>query len=910
MKKQLTLVWVTLGLLVILGFMGNIINFIINIKWFTEVGYLSVYFTRLVAILEMMVPIFIIAYLGIWFYYRSLRKSIIRWRKAVEVKTKSRKLERIVFIIADIFVSFIMSFSIASGYWYNILQFKNSTNFGIKDPIFNMDISFFVFKLPLIQSLYDAVMSLLIFLVVITVVAYFVLNTKDKIMRGNLDDIRGSLSDIFSMKSGITKFAGKQLATVSACILLTTSLGFLLKSWDLVYSPRGVAFGASYTDIHVTKFFYIVIAVASLLAAIVIFISVLASKIKPIIFSIAVIFILMIGESLTSVVVQNFVVKSNEKTLEAPYIKNNIDFTRRAFNIDKIQELPFTVNNDLTSADLTANKDLIDNIRINSFVPALEFYNQIQTLKQYYTFNDADVDRYTINGKYTQVFVSAREIDTAAIDPNTWQNKHLIYTHGYGAVVSKVNSVTSEGQPDFVIKDLPPNKITDIPFTNPRIYFGESTNDYAIVDTAIDEVDYPQGVKDVKNNYSGTAGIKMTFMNKILFALGEKDLNFLLSRDINSNSKILINRNIMDRVTKIAPLLSYDKDPYAVISNGKLNWIIDAYTTSANYPYSQPQNGINYIRNSVKVVVDAENGNISFYIVDKTDPIVETYAKIFPDLFKDAADAPKDIVAHFRYPEDLFTVQSSVYSKYHMTDPGQFYNGEDLWDVSTNQKQVNGVAIPENPYVIMNIDKTMPNEMALLGYFNYRNKNIMSSLLAARMDKDNYGKLVTYRFPAQTSIYGPLQFKQRINQDTTISQELSLWNKEGSQVIYGDTIILPIKNSLLYIEPLYLRASGKSSIPEMKRVIVSYGDKLIMAVSINDALKQIFNFTNDNGTVTQGQTSKPAPSPNSLTSVTSTEIRQIKDVFDKAIEAQKAGDWAKYGEYIKQMGTLINNSVK
>jgi uncharacterized protein len=908
MKKKFFGFTTLLIIILAIAFFDSIVNFIVNVKWYDEVGYLTIYFTKVLAILKLMVPIFVLIYTGIWLYYRSLRKSFIRIAKVVDVTPNNKAKEKKVFVFVNLIVSLLISFAIASSYWYRILQFSNATSFNLKDPIFNMDISFFIFKLPLIESLYGAVMSLLVLLVAVTLVTYFLMNAKDTFFSG---DIRGAFNHVRGIKSGLTRFAGKQLAVVSALIMIMLSLGYMIKSLNLLYRPTGVVFGAGYTDTHVTLVFYRIISAVAALAAIVIFISVIRSKVKPIIASIVVIGILIAGEAVASAGVESFLVKSNQISLERPYIENNINYTRKAFNIDNIDEKIFEVKNDLDKDDIQANKDTIENIKINSYKPALEFYNQMQVIRYYYDFNDIDVDRYNIKGNYNQVFVAPREIDLKKLEGNasTWQNKHLIYTHGYGVVMNKVNSVTPEGQPDFVIKDIPPENNTDIKLDNPRIYFGEKTNEYAVVNTDTREFDYPKGGDNQWSKYEGKAGIKMTLLNRLLFAINERNINFLLSRDINSDSKILINRNILQRVQKIAPFLSYDTDPYIVISNGKLYWILDAYTTSDRFPYSQPVNNINYIRNSIKVVIDAADGITNFYIVDNSDPIAVSYSKIFPSLFKDLNTLSQDLKDHFRYPEGLFNIQCDVLGKYHMTDPGVFYNGEDLWQIATTQTKVGQEQqINEGSYVVMRLPDNKSEEMVLVEYFNMRNKDNMVALLGARMDKENYGKMVLYKFPPQKTIYSPSMFKQKINQDPIISKEISLWNKEGSEILYGDTMIIPINNSLLYVEPIYIRATGKSSIPEVKRIIVGFGDRLILAESIDKALEQIFNYTAAPGQ-TPGTPAVPSVPSNADTAVKE-KIKSAKDAFDKAIESQKNGDWAKYGEYIKSLQEILNELNK
>lgn len=899
MKKKTTISIIVTVLIIALIFIGNIINFTVNVKWYNEVGYISVYFTKLLAILKLMVPIFFISLFGIWFYYKSIRKSIIKFKKVVEVNTKRDKLEKKIVILIDIFISFILSMSVASNYWDKILMFSNSVDFKVIDPIFGMDVSFFIFKLPLIESMYSFIMSFLVILIIITVVLYFVLSAKDRLLEGKNYNIK------LDLKSGLTRFAGRQLAAVSSLILLFLSGGYYIKSLKLVYSPRGVAFGASYTDIKVTYLFYKIIIIASLVAAIIVFISILRSRIKPIVISIVLIFALTIVENFAALFVQNSVVRSNEKSFEKPYINYNIDYTRKAYNIDSVKEEKFNIVNNLTKEDIGTNREIIDNIMINSYKQSLEFYNQAQVFRYYYTFNDIDIDRYNVNGKYTQVFIAPREIDSEKLVENAanWQNKHLAYTHGYGVVMSKVNSVGPTGQPDFIINNIPPNNISGINLDNPRIYYGEKTNDYVVVNTDMQEIDYPSGDGNQYTDYKVESGIKMSFINRLIFTAYYNNINFLLSGDINSDSKILINRNIIERANKIAPFLNYDKDPYVVISNGQLYWVIDAYTTSDKYPYSQPYNGINYIRNSVKVIVNALTGKIDFYIVDENDPLVQSYSKIFPKLFKNTDELDKNIVEHFRYPEGIFNIQSDVLAKYHMTDPGVFFNSEDLWQLSSNSKTVQGTAsIDESSYFITKLPGASKEEMILAQYYNMRERSNMVSMLGARMDKENYGKIVLYRFPTDKTIDSPNLFKSKVNQDTKISQEITLWNKEGSQVVYGDTVILPIKSSLLYIQPLYLRSSGPNAIPEMKRVLMMYGDKIVSATSINEALNSIFDYKSED--------KETKPSPNTGTEISKENASKIKDLYNKAIEAQKNGDWALYGENIKMLGDLIEELNK
>ncbi|MEW8955023.1 UPF0182 family protein, partial [Clostridium sp.] len=755
----------------------------------------------------------------------------------------------------------------------------------------------------LIQSILNAITLIIIMLIGITLVSYVVLLLKDKVVGLNFDI---DTSKIKYMKSKFTNLAGKQLAILFSIMLLLIAVSYILKAYYLVYSPRGIAFGASYTDIKVTLLFYRLITIVAMIFSILVFINVRKHKFKPVFISIGVIVSLVVLENVAAIAVQRLVVKANEMDLEKPYIQHNIDLTRKAFNIDSIEERPFDVKNDLTKEDVKNNKDIFDNIKINSVKPTLNFYNQVQVIRYYYNFNDLDVDRYKINGEYNQVFIAPREINTDAIEPNTWINRHLKYTHGFGMVMNKVNSVTPQGQPDFIIKDIPPENSTDIKLDNPRIYFGENTNYYAITNTDTEEFDAPKGGENQTNKYDGKDGVKLNWINRILFALKEKDINIILSKDINKESKMLMNRNIMDRVKTIAPFLEYDEDPYTVINNGKLYWMIDAYTTSDKFPFAEPYKGINYIRNSVKVIVDAYDGTVDYYIVDNNDPLIKCYADIFKGLFKDVSEMPEGFKEHFKYPQELFKLQSKVLEKYHMTDPYIFFNGEDLWQVSKNGLNLTDNAditeeedkSGEIPYIVTRLPGEDKTEMVMLDYFNMKGKQNMVSILSAKMDGEDYGKLTLFKFPPQKTIYSPMLFNNTIRQDDYISKEIKLWQSNNSDVILGETVIIPINNSLLYVEPLYIVASNSSGIPEMKRVIMYNGDKVVIEESVDKALNALFS----------GDTSiSNKPKEDNKDTIDMDSLNKAKEAYNKAIEAQKNGDWAKYGEYIKELGDILGN---
>ncbi|MDU6982608.1 UPF0182 family protein [Clostridium perfringens] len=911
-NKILNTVLISILLLVVVFFVST--NFIINVQWFKEVGYLNVFFTKLIAICKLFVPIFILYFCVIAIYLFTLRKSI----RSLVGDTKFKSVKKY-FLLSNLVISILGAGATAITQWYKILQFTNAVPFGEVDPIFNKDISFYVFKLPLVQSLFSTAISLIIILVLITVIIYLALGFKDKIYQ-NKDNV----ININSKTYGIRKFAGKQLAVLASVLSLLIGCSYLLKSYNLVYSTRGVSYGAGYTDVKITMIFYKVIAIACVISSIVVFISILKLKFRPIIISIASIAVLIVLEPVVAIFTQQFVVKPNEMELEKPYISYSIDATKKAFNIDEIEVKEMEPNENITSEKLEDNKDIIENLKVNSTGPLLSFYQQVQLIKNYYEFNDADTDRYNINGKYTQVFVSPREINREAM--TTWQNKHLRYTHGYGLAMSRVNSVTEFGQPDFVMKDIPTVNTTDINLENPRIYFGESDNDYVIVNTEGGEFDYPTGDTENTFNYNGTGGLKMTPFNRVLFSIYERNPKILMSSSITSESRIILNRNIVKRVQEIAPFLTYDSDPYIVVHDGRLVWMMNAYTSTDKYPFSEPHEGVNYIRNSVKVVVDAFNGNVDFYVTDENDPIINCYLKIYKGLFKPLSEMPEDLKEHFRYPQDLFELQSKVLTKYHVDDPIKLFTEEDLWDRSLDvvkhggenlsqgdegkeesilnkaKENKNNEAENEGLYLMTKLPDEENVEMMLLDYFNMRGKQSMVALLGARMDGDNYGELVMYKFPPQRTIYSPILFKNRIQQDPNISKEISLWAGKGSEVIYGDIIIVPIEDSLLYLNTIYLKANSENSMPEMKRVILSNGDKIVIEENIEKALLKLFNY---NSFEENKNSNKDETSNTEITSDNS-GVKEAADLFNKAIEAQKNGDWATYGEFINKLGDVLN----
>ena len=537
--------------------------------------------------------------------------------------------------------------------------------------------------------------------------------------------------------------------------------------------------------------------------------------------------------------VQNWIVEPNEFEREREFLQYHIEMTRTAYGLDKFVVKEYPATPDLTYEDIDRHRSTVDNVRLWDPRVLLQTYGQLQEMRPYYRFSDVDVARYWIDGEYRQVMISARELVPEGLQTQSWINRHLQYTHGIGVVMNPSNEISRQRLPEFWISDIPPKSSIDIEITQPRIYFGERTNDYVIVNTLTDEFDYPMENRSATYRYSGADGVKISsFIDRLAFAFRFGNSRILLSTDITNESRILFDRNIFDRVKKIAPFLRYDQDPFVVVVDGRLKWIMDAYTVSTRFPYSEPTKGWgNYIRNSVKVVIDAYDGTVDFYQVEP-DPIIEAYEKVFPGLVKPFEEMPENVRAHIRYPEDLLTIQALLYGTYHMNDRS-FYNREDVWQLSRETYRGKDQEILPY-YVIMDLPDEEPEpELVLMVPYTPARRPNMSAWLAARNDGKHYGEVIVYRFPIETSIWGPAQIEARIDQDPEISQLITLWSQSGSQVIRGNLLVLPIGEGILYVEPLYIQAD-QTSMPQLRRVIVAYGDDLVMADSLENAFVSLF----------------------------------------------------------------------
>lgn len=759
-----------------------------------------------------------------------------------------------------------LSFSLVmSEQWSRVLPALDPTPFGQTDPLFNQDISFYIFRLPILELLQFWISGLLLFTLATVTLIY--------LLAGN------SLSQGHFI--GFSPEQQRHLYGLTGGLLLATGLNHWLLRYELLYSSQGVTYGASFTDVKVNLPFNTALSLIAFGLALVLLWRTLFWKhrflgkqlplgTKVLLSALVAYFtVTALGETVAPWLVQQLAVQPNELVRETPFIERTIAFTRKAFNLNDIQDEVFIPQDNLTSQTLAANDLTVSNIRVWDTRPLLETNRQLQQIRSYYEFLDADVDRYKLirddgSTERRQVLISARELNTERLDETaqTWVNKHLSYTHGYGFTMSPVNTAGIGGLPDYFIQDIahiPSDSKVErsIPIGEPRIYFGELTNNYVMTSTRVQELDYPSGSDNVYTTYAGQGGLNIgPFWRRLLYAKHLGDWQMLFTNNFTDNTQLLYRRNIQDRIHQIAPFLQFDQDPYLVIADVEpqrrpspdvpesspnyLYWMIDAYTTSDRYPYADPgSNDFNYIRNSVKAVVDAYEGTITFYVADDTDPIIQTWSRLFPDMFKSLEQMPTALVDHIRYPQDYSLVQSNQLLVYHMTDPRVFYNREDQWR-APNEIYAQEAQVVEPYYLIMKLPDEETEEFVLLRPFTPAQRNNLIAWLAARSDGEHYGRILLYRFPKQELVFGPEQIEARINQDPEISQRISLWDTQGSRANQGNLLVIPIEDSLLYVEPLYLEAE-QNQLPILARVIVAYQNRIAMAETLNQALTAIFN---------------------------------------------------------------------
>jgi uncharacterized membrane protein (UPF0182 family) len=858
--------------------------------WFSSVGYSQVFWTSLAAQAAVFGSVFVatavVLWLNGWLARRYARRpvapavTVTGWQPPPDPLALLR--ERLPWASMITGIAALLGLLVAaeeSGEWSRLLQYLYQAPYGANDPLYGKDIGFYLFSLPVYIQFKNWMMLTLML---------------SALFAGAIYWLHGDIEYDAHTRS-ISPVAIAHGSALLGLFFAVKAGSYVLDRYLLLYGDNGVVVGASYTDVHVQLPFLWLLVALSIIAALFSWTNIrLRTYWLP-----GVAILLVFGGSfllsgLIPGLFRHFFVRPSELQLEKPYIERNIALTRQAYDLDRIVAKPFAAEQTLTFDALEANKATIDNIRLWDWQPLYDTYAQLQEIRTYYKFHDLDVDRYWLDGSYLSVMLSARELQTALLPPNaqTWVNRHVLFTHGSGAVMSPVTRKTTEGLPYFYLRDIPPVADGGPDIREPRIYYGEESDTYVLVKSTVPDFDYPKGQENVYATYDGTGGVPIGgLFRRMLFAQYFNDVNLLLTGYVARDSRIMIRRNIRERVQAIAPFLRLDHDPYLVISEGRMFWIQDAYTISSYFPSAQPAQDLdlNYIRNSVKIVLDAYNGTVDFYLMDPGDPIAATWRRIFPSLFKPFAAMPEDLKKHIRYPEDLFLVQARIYQTYHMRAAEVFYNREDLWQFP-RQPNNDGIATMSPYYIIMRLPGEPRAEFFLMVPMVPSRRDNMIAWLAARCDPPDYGKLIVYEFPKEKLVYGPFQIEARINQNTDISQQITLWNQMGSRVIRGNLLVIPLENSILYVTPLYLRAQY-GHLPELKRVIAAYNDKVVMKETLSEALSALF--------------AAPVAAPGATEMPRSGAAQEALERYNQAMERLKSGDWAGFGSQMDAMRGVL-----
>jgi uncharacterized membrane protein (UPF0182 family) len=876
--------------------------------WFGETGYQRVFLTELTTRGWLFSGGLILAFLVILFNLRhalgALPQTPVLWigQPAVPVTLPGRpQLLRLAAVIAFI-VALPLAFQ-ASSLWLPFQMWRNALQFGQADSVLGHDVGFYVFTLPIAGALGTWLLLLVVLAAIGTIGVY--------VLGGRIG---------MSPRDGlmIAPTVRRHLAVLAAAAFLVLAFEAWLSPPRRLITGGPLIFGASYTDVAIRIPAARVLLGVCLLGVVAAVLSARGS-LTPLVAAVVLYLVTSVGAEFIASQYQRFAVGPNEQARETPYMASNIAATRQAFALGQVVEKELSGDATLDADDIKRNLTTLRNVRLWDHKPLLDTFSQLQEIRPYYDFVSVDNDRYTVGGEYRQVMLSARELNSEALSNRTWINEHLTFTHGFGLTLGPVNQVTAEGLPVLFVKDLPPVSTTDLSITEPRLYFGELSNDYVFVGTRAAEFDYPKGDDNVVSRYQGTGGVPVgSLWRKLLFAMRFGSQQILFSNDLGPATRVMFRRRIDERMERIAPFLHYEGDPYLVVVDGRLYWIEDAYTTSENYPYATPVSRnvrVNYIRNSVKVVVDAYHGTVTFYQADPQDPIASTLGRVFPDLLKPIDAMPAGLRTHVRYPHTLFAMQTAVYATYHMTNPAVFYNKEDQWQLPSIDSGSD--AEPMQPYyTIMKLPGETRAEFIQMVPLTPRRKDNLAAWMVARSDTPNYGHLMVFRFPKQKVIFGPRQVVARINQDQEISPQITLWNQQGSEVIQGTLLVIPIEESLLYVRPLYLRAQG-GRIPELKRVIVAYQGTIVMEPTLEQALDRLFGAR---GSIAQASAAAQPPQPGEIPPPPSTPLAPAatgamaealagaRQHYDNAVAAQRAGDWAKYGDELKKLGEALERA--
>ena len=876
---------------------------LIDFAWFDSLGYRDVFTTTLAAQTVIFGGVWLITFLvagasGLIAFGQSRDRDRLRVVRRTEETTEINLPELIrslgdripwkliIIGIAALFGIFVGSSESSS--WDVYLKGLRGAAFGTIDPAFGRDLGFFIFTLPLLEELRDLFFAILVVSAILTAAVYWV---------------RGAL-DFRESPPQISRPCAAHLSALLGLFFLQRAFSYWLARYALTLHTNGVVFGLRYVDEVLWKPGLWILVLLAIAAAALCIANLREGRMRLPIGAAIILFGPAILLNLLSPMVERLWVKPDELRVEQPYIARNIQMTRQAYQLGGVDVKPFEGTGQLTAASLEHDAATIKNIRLWDPRPLIATYQQLQEIRLYYSFMDVDIDRYWLDGDENQVMLSARELNVDLLQANaqTWVNRHLKFTHGYGLVMSPVNTKDQEGLPLLYMKNIPPQSTIGVNVTQPAIYFGEAPDVYAVVNSATPEFDYPQGNDNVFTYYKARTGVAISGLwRRLLFALYYRDTNLLLTENIVPGSQILFHRNIGERVATIAPFLNQDPDPYMVVHDGKLYWIVDCYTSSNYYPYSQRNDSqINYIRNSVKVVVNAYSGETTFYVAEPTDPIIQTWARIYPGVFKPMAEMPSELRAHIRYPEQLFLIQAEIFGTYHMTDPAVFYNREDVW--AFPRESYEDVTGPMHPYYVnMRLPGEKNTEYILMLPMVPQGRDNMIAWLAARCDGADYGHLFEFAFSKDRLFYGPYQIEARINQNPDISQKLSLWNQMGSKVLLGNLLVIPIENSLLYVEPLYIRAQN-GQLPELTKVIAAYGDKIVMADDLPASLAAIFK-----GVAPPAPAAAPGSSPgisatSTMPSLTRAGAQTAAEHYNHALAALKQGDWKQFGDEMQLLG--------
>jgi len=910
------------GFLILFLFVGSVLGYTLtkvgahvltDWLWFESLGYAAAYKTMAFARFG--------SFVGFGFVYLVLATTNVYIARQLGQRTREMPLEvlvgdspppaglvkfqreRVGWALALLAAATVMGIG-GTPAWTSILRFSNATPFGLTDPVFGNDVSWYVFQFPLLNFIYFWLLGAVAVTALLVLISYY----RDRSIRHEDE------------KWHTTPYVRAHFSALGAMLAIVLGFGYWLKEYEILYSFRKPAFfGAGYTDLTIQIYAYRLMLVLSLALA-----GLLAYNLRykgwrcPRNGALGYIGSVALFSWVLPMVFEQLVVKPNELSLEEPYIEHSIDYTRKAYGLDKVEETDFPATPELTKSVLDRNQATLASIPLWDRRPLMDTYSQLQEIRSYYEFSGVDVDRYPIDGVQRQVMLAAREFSHTqlALQSETWVNRHLVYTHGYGVCMSPANEAGPDGLPTFFIKDIPPSTPASIPIDRPEVYYGENMRDYVIVKTKTQEFNHPKGDENVYTSYEGPGGVALnSFFRKLLFALRFTDPFILITDNLTEESRIIFDRHIgttfneVDprRFAKIAPFLKFDSDPYLVVSEGRLKWIQDAYTITNMFPYSEPYGRpyvreLNYMRNSVKVVMDAYDGTVDLYIWDDTDPIIQTYADIFPILFKPASEMPVGLRAHIRYPMDLFRTQSSMYNSYHMISPQVFYNREDVWEPADEIYGVSERTLEVRPYyLVTRLPDSEAEEFVLMQPTTPRGKANMIAWLIARSDGADYGRLMAYKMPKEKLIYGPMLVERRIDQDTDVSREITLWSQRGSDVIRGNLLVIPIEDSFIYVEPLYLRAT-LAGMPELKRVLVVRGETVAMAENLELALQKAFA-----GAGTEDLPSAlDAPVVDRATRIQNLS-RQARTEFEDAQERLKQGDFTGYGQVIDKLGRTLSD---